>query len=235
MSLSGVTSLLPIACSGLMYVGVPTAIPVRVSVSPPATLTARAMPKSATSARPLGEEDVLGLDVAMDDALRVRERQRLGDLLRRCRSHRRSAAASRDRAGRAATPLRRTASCSTACRPPSPSRAPRRCSGGCSVRPTSISRRKRSAPSEAASSGFSTLTATWRSFARSCARYTVAIPPCPELSLEAVLLRELTSKGRQGLRRDRRLGHAEPPKKSRFARRARPRRATPEPCELEYI
>ena len=50
MSLSGVTSLLPIACSGDMYVGVPTAIPVRVSVSPPATDTARAIPKSATIA-----------------------------------------------------------------------------------------------------------------------------------------------------------------------------------------
>ena len=33
-------------------IGVPTAIPVRVSRSPPATLTARAMPKSATSALP---------------------------------------------------------------------------------------------------------------------------------------------------------------------------------------
>ena len=61
MSLSGVTSLLPIACSGLMYVGVPTAIPVRVSRSPPATLTARAMPKSATSAVPLERRMFSGL------------------------------------------------------------------------------------------------------------------------------------------------------------------------------
>jgi hypothetical protein len=44
-----------------MYVGVPTAMPVRVSLSPPATLTARAMPKSATSARPLERRMFSGL------------------------------------------------------------------------------------------------------------------------------------------------------------------------------
>ena len=44
-----------------MYVGVPTAIPVRVSRSPPATLTARAIPKSATRARPFESRMFSGL------------------------------------------------------------------------------------------------------------------------------------------------------------------------------
>ena len=35
-----------------MYTGVPIAIPVWVSLVPPATVTARAIPKSATTARP---------------------------------------------------------------------------------------------------------------------------------------------------------------------------------------
>jgi hypothetical protein len=55
-----------------------------------------------------------------------------------------------------------------------------------------------------------------------------------QLSLEAVLLRELTAKGRQGLRRDRRLGHAEPLKKSICAAGSSPPRNS-ELCELEYI
>ena len=49
MSLSGVTSLLPIACSGDMYVGVPTAMPVFVSVSPPATYRVLSASGSAAS------------------------------------------------------------------------------------------------------------------------------------------------------------------------------------------
>ncbi len=46
------TSSKPIACSGLMYAGVPMAKPVPVNRSPPAAVTARAIPKSATTARP---------------------------------------------------------------------------------------------------------------------------------------------------------------------------------------
>ncbi len=46
------TSSSPAACSGLMYSGVPTAIPTAVTRIPPAALTAREMPKSATSAWP---------------------------------------------------------------------------------------------------------------------------------------------------------------------------------------
>jgi len=40
----------PPACSGLMYCGVPTTMPLRVSDSAPAACSARAMPKSATTA-----------------------------------------------------------------------------------------------------------------------------------------------------------------------------------------
>ena len=55
-------------------------MPVWVSFSPPAWLTARAMPKSATSAWPLMKQDVLGLDVAVDDPVLVGVVQRLGRL-----------------------------------------------------------------------------------------------------------------------------------------------------------
>ena len=61
----------PPACSGLMYCGVPTTIPVSVSGSALAACRARAMPKSATTAWPAGQHDVLRLDVAMDDAVLV--------------------------------------------------------------------------------------------------------------------------------------------------------------------
>ena len=63
-----------------MYAGVPSASPVSVSRSPPAASRARAMPKSATSAWPLEQQDVLRLDVAVDDPLRVRIVQRVGHL-----------------------------------------------------------------------------------------------------------------------------------------------------------
>ena len=42
--------------------------------------TARAIPKSATTACPTLEQDVLGLDVAVDDTVRVRVAQRVGHL-----------------------------------------------------------------------------------------------------------------------------------------------------------
>ena len=46
-------SAFPVACSGLMYAGVPMTVPVWVSGRPsPAALNARAMPKSATTALP---------------------------------------------------------------------------------------------------------------------------------------------------------------------------------------
>ena len=44
-----------------MYAGVPTARPVSVSCAPPAALTARAIPKSATTACPLWSRMFSGL------------------------------------------------------------------------------------------------------------------------------------------------------------------------------
>jgi hypothetical protein len=43
----------PAACSGLMYAGVPTATPCPVLVLPPSPAIARAIPKSASMARPV--------------------------------------------------------------------------------------------------------------------------------------------------------------------------------------
>ena len=78
----------PRACSGDMYPTVPSTVPgvVRcsavgaVSSSGDAKGSARARPKSSTFTRPsVGQEDVVGLQVAVDDALRVRRGQALRD------------------------------------------------------------------------------------------------------------------------------------------------------------
>ena len=81
-----------------MYVGVPIAMPVAVSRESP-SLIARAIPKSVTIGRPLPcvDEDVVGLDVAVDDAALVRVGERVGDVAQRCGASRRSTAR-RDRA-----------------------------------------------------------------------------------------------------------------------------------------
>ena len=50
-----------VPCSGLMYAGVPSAIPVSVSRSLPAALIARAIPKSVTRARPSASRMFSGL------------------------------------------------------------------------------------------------------------------------------------------------------------------------------
>ncbi len=50
MSARASMSVSPIACSGAMYDGVPTAMPTVVSLSPPAAETALATPKSVTTA-----------------------------------------------------------------------------------------------------------------------------------------------------------------------------------------
>ena len=92
---SGVHSRSPAACSGLMYAGVPTVSPVSVSCSRSAASSARAMPKSATSACPSGEEDVLGLDVAVDDAVLVGVVERRRRLRARSRPRPRPGAARR--------------------------------------------------------------------------------------------------------------------------------------------
>ena len=51
-----------------MYAGVPSERPVSVKRSLPSELTASAIPKSATSGLAILDQDVLGLDVAVDDA-----------------------------------------------------------------------------------------------------------------------------------------------------------------------
>ena len=70
----------PSICSGDMYCGVPSAAP--SSVMPASPSMRRAMPKSESSARPCSviEEDVLGLDVPVDDAVAVRIPQRARDV-----------------------------------------------------------------------------------------------------------------------------------------------------------
>ena len=77
-SLRPSTSRSPADCSGLMNAGVPIAMPVAVRRALP-SLIARAMPKSVTIGRLLArvEQDVVGLDVAMHDAVRVRVRERV--------------------------------------------------------------------------------------------------------------------------------------------------------------
>ena len=56
-------------------------MPVSVMREPPPALeTASAMPKSATSARAVVQQDVLGLDVAVDHAVAVGVVERVGDL-----------------------------------------------------------------------------------------------------------------------------------------------------------
>ena len=69
----------PVACSGDMYCGVPSESPVCVIRAPPAFEIANAMPKSATSGWPSCNENILGLEIAVDDALAVRVVERRGD------------------------------------------------------------------------------------------------------------------------------------------------------------
>ena len=65
-----------------MYCGVPSESPVCVMRWPPACCTASAIPKSATSRVAALQQNVLGLDVAMNDAQLVRVAERVGDLAR---------------------------------------------------------------------------------------------------------------------------------------------------------
>ena len=61
MSLRPSTGEAAVACSGLMYAAVPIGKPTPVSVAPPASPIARAIPKSATSAWPLETRMFSGL------------------------------------------------------------------------------------------------------------------------------------------------------------------------------
>ena len=63
-----------------MYSGVPTPSPVSVMPPTPAAVIARATPKSATTACPLVQQDVLRLDVAVDHAVGMGVVQRVGHL-----------------------------------------------------------------------------------------------------------------------------------------------------------
>ena len=77
---------LPSHCSGLMYAGVPMTRPVRVLCDCPPSPVSLAMPKSSSLTKflspPRGQQvDVLGLEVAVDDALGVRRGERRAALL----------------------------------------------------------------------------------------------------------------------------------------------------------
>jgi len=64
-----------------MYAGVPIVTPMPVKLDPSSDrCRAFATPKSVTTAWPLVEQNVLGLDVPVDDVLMVCGRQRVGDL-----------------------------------------------------------------------------------------------------------------------------------------------------------
>ena len=137
-------------------------MPVSVSRSSPAApSSARAMPKSATSVLAVGgEQDVLGLDVAVDDAVLVGVVERAGRLARRC------GAASSTGSWRSRRSRSRSDSPSTngmvnqSWPAASPESWTVRMWGCWSRAAKRISRWKRSGPSVAASSGRSTLSAT---------------------------------------------------------------------------
>ena len=129
--------------------------------------TASAMPKSATSARAVVQQDVLRLDVAVDDAVAVRVVERAATSRAMRSASATGSCFSRSRRARSDLALdvrhhveeqRR--------RPRRESNSGRMC-GCCRVAVVRISARNRSAPMTAASSGWSTLSATWRSWRRS--------------------------------------------------------------------
>ena len=145
-SLRPSSSRSPAACSGLMYAGVPIATPVPVSCSPARAVDRPRDAEVGDERVPALEQDVLGLDVAVDDAARVRVARARRRPRGRSAARRRPGAASRGRAGRAATRPRRTASRSTGRPSASPESYSGRMCGCCRLAVVWISRRNRSAP-----------------------------------------------------------------------------------------
>ncbi len=157
----------------------PPPCPCRSAAQRPAACNARAMPKSATSAWPSAEQDVLGLDVAVHDALAVRVVQRVGHLAGDLqRVVERQLTLAPQPVPEATRPPRR-ASCTRAGRPLRRSRAPAGCAGAAGGRWSGSPAGSARGRAVAASSGCRTLSATGRSCWRSWARYTVAMPPRP--------------------------------------------------------
>ena len=136
------------------------------------------MPKSATSAWPSGEQDVVGLDVAVHDAVAVRVVQRLGHL-----------AGEPDgvldrQLDFALQPVAQGLALDVGHRVPEPACCLARVEHGQDVRVLEPGRgldlaQEALRAERRASSGWSTLSATGRSCLMSRARYTVAMPPRP--------------------------------------------------------
>ena len=80
MSLRASTSALPAACSGDMKLGVPITMPLDVSSSAAPVELRDAEVGEHRASRVFVEQNVRGLDVAMNDAMLVRIRERLGHL-----------------------------------------------------------------------------------------------------------------------------------------------------------
>ena len=175
----------PSSCSGLMYSGVPITSPLCVSASSGESVIAFAMPKSTTFAnlfarRVARDDDVVGLEIAMDDAELVRGVQSVGDLPRDVdRAARIERAFARERSP-TATRRRRTPSRGRRSCPLRRSRTPRRRSDGeCARRSTLRARTADATPRRSSSDGFITLIAHWRFIFTCSARYTRPMPPSP--------------------------------------------------------
>ena len=93
----------PIACSGDMYCGVPSESPVCVMRCAAGLLHGERDAEVGDERVPALQQNVLGLDVAMDHAERVRVAERVGDLARDAHRVVDRAAAARARAARAAS------------------------------------------------------------------------------------------------------------------------------------
>ena len=180
-----------------MYCGVPSDMPVSVIRAAAAFDTASAMPKSATSAWPLVQQDVLRLDVAMDDAVPVRVVERVGDLASRCAPRRRCGSCfSRSSRSRSDLALdeRHDVEDGAVGRPRVEQRQ--------DVRMLQVRRRldlaqeplgadaRRRAPAR------STLIATWRSCLRSCGEVDGGHAAGAELALDAVAVGETCTEAR---------------------------------------